>query len=62
MKIVALLFSKAVVEVKRIGLEGREVDEEKIQGVYSSSDDRTNLTFRCAMQTFYIGPRVAGSG
>ena len=28
MKIVALLFSKALVEVNIIGLEGREVDEE----------------------------------
>ena len=39
---------------------GREGD--KCPGVYSSSDDRTSLTYRMFMHTSYIGSKVGGSG
>ena len=39
---------------------GRE--REKCPGVYSSSDDRTRLTYWMFMHTSYIGSKVGGSG
>ena len=40
----------------------REVDKESdVKGVYSSSDDRMRLTYRCTKHAAYIGSKVGGS-
>ena len=38
--------------------EGRPGD---VKGVYSSSDDRIRLTYRCTKHATYIGSKVGGS-
>ena len=43
-----------------VGVGAKEVV--KCQGFYSSSDDRTSLTYRCTIHTAYIGPKVGGTG
>ena len=41
---------------------GVKVDQESdVKGVYSSSDDRTRLTYRCTKHAAYIGSKVGGS-
>ena len=46
---------------RQLRVQVRAGGGEKCQGVYSSSDDRTRLTYRCTMDTAYLGTKVGGT-